>query len=345
MAVGITSALLLHKHWEGVFLSQLMQDFVWLTEEILLRKCDVGFSGQVRHLVLHTLFLLRHCISLHRLSLGDVLVAPRRTEAAVTELSRHSAALLPVFIQEAVGACAINALMMELLPYLGSPEQLRDAVFAQEELHNKTALLVQLLPRDVVLRQPCQSVYYYCQIAMDKLIQDGLLVTEEVASDRLVCDTTQKNFTRKLLWKATDDFEDSDSDYDEEAGKQCFKISHQENCMDAFMFLCCLLGPLLKTLRRTLVFLGEAEGPQPESQYMEKLHQFLVRKANEDCSFECANKTLAAVSISIYKELGVLQELPGKMEPIFQLSETFITKENQEKLGKFIEQFIWQSAY
>ncbi|XP_015262419.1 PREDICTED: glycerol-3-phosphate acyltransferase 2, mitochondrial [Gekko japonicus] len=180
---------------------------------------------------------------------------------------------------------------------------------------------------------------------MDKLIQDGLLVAEEVASDRLVCDTTQKNFTRKLLWKAMDDFEDSDSDYDEEAGKQCFKISHQENCMDAFMFLCCLLGPLLKTLRRTLVFLGESECPQPESQYMEKLHQFLVRKANEDCSFECANKTLAAVSISIYKELGVLQELPGKMEPVFQLSETFISKENREKLGKFIEQFIWQSAY
>lgn len=42
---------------------------------------------------------------------------------------------------------------MELLPYLGSPEQLRDAVFVHEELHNKIALLVQLLPRDVVLRQ------------------------------------------------------------------------------------------------------------------------------------------------------------------------------------------------
>lgn len=80
-----------------------MQDFVWLTEEILLRSYDVGFSGQVRHVVLHTLFLLRHCVSLHRLSLGDVLVAPRRTEAALAELSRHSAALLPVFIQEVVG--------------------------------------------------------------------------------------------------------------------------------------------------------------------------------------------------------------------------------------------------
>lgn len=41
----------------------------------------------------------------------------------------------------------------------------------------------------------------------------------------------------------------------------------------------------------------------------------------------------------------VLRELPGKTEPILHLSETFTIKENQEKLGKFIEQFIWQSAY
>ncbi|XP_048368799.1 glycerol-3-phosphate acyltransferase 2, mitochondrial [Sphaerodactylus townsendi] len=343
MAVGITSALLLHKHQEGVFLSKLMQDFVWLTEEILLRNRDVGFSGQVRHVVLHSLFLLRHCVSLHCLSLGDVLVAPRRTESAVTELSRHSAALLPVFIQEAVAACAINALLVELLPYLGSPEQLRDAVFVLEELHNKVASLVQLLPRDVILWQPCQSVFCYCQIAVDKLMLDGLLVAEEVPS--LVCDTAQKGLTKRLLSKHMDDFEDTDSDYDEETGKKCFKLSHQENCTEVFMFLCCLLGPLLKTLRRAVVFLGESEWPQPESQYMEKLHQFLVRKANEDCSFDCANKTLAAVSVTIYKELGVLREQPGQTGPILYLSECFVAKENQEKLGKFIEQFIWQSAY
>lgn len=80
-----------------------MQDFVWLTEEIILRNFDVGFSGQVWDVVVHALTLLQCCVTLHRLSLGDVHVAPKRTEAAVVELSRHSAALLPVFIQEAVG--------------------------------------------------------------------------------------------------------------------------------------------------------------------------------------------------------------------------------------------------
>ncbi|CAI5783333.1 glycerol-3-phosphate acyltransferase 2, mitochondrial isoform X1 [Podarcis lilfordi] len=341
MAVQIMSALFLHKHKEGVFLSQLMQDFVWLTEEILLRSYDVGFSGQVRDVVLHALFLLRHCISLYHLSLGDVLVVPKKTDEAMTELSQHSTALLPVFIQEAVGVCAASALLVELLPYLGSPEQLRDVVLVQEELHNKTVLLVQLLPRDFLLCQPCQSLYNYCQVAVDKLIQCGLLVAEEMPSDVLVCDTAQKRFTKRLLWKATDDFADSDSDYSDETGNCCFKISQVENCSNFFVFLCCLLSPLLKTLERATVFLWEMESPQSESQYVEKLHCFLARKAKEDSSFECVCRTLTTISVRIYKELGVLREAVGQGEPILHLSETFRAKENQEKLEKFIQQFIY----
>ncbi|XP_053125563.1 glycerol-3-phosphate acyltransferase 2, mitochondrial isoform X5 [Hemicordylus capensis] len=341
MAVGIMSALLLHKHREGVFLSRLMQDFAGLTEEILLHNYDVGFSGQVRDVVLHALFLLRRCVSLHRLSLGDVLVAPKRTEAAVLELSHHSAALLPVFTQEAVGVCAINALLVELLPFLGSPEQLRDVVLVQEELHNKVLTLVQLLPRDVVLRQPCQSVYCYCQVVLDKLIQSGLLVAEEVPSDRLVCDTTQRRFTENPLWKVMDDFGDSDSDGGEEGSKRCFRVSQTEPCSSLFVFLGCLLGPLPKTLERAAAFLWGLEGPQPESQYLEKLHQFLLRKAKEDSSFECANRTLAAIATHIFRDLGVLREQPGPAEPILHLSEVFIARENQEKLEKFIQQFVY----
>ncbi|XP_053257483.1 glycerol-3-phosphate acyltransferase 2, mitochondrial isoform X3 [Podarcis raffonei] len=341
MAVQIMSALFLHKHKEGVFLSQLMQDFVWLTEEILLRSYDVGFSGQVRDVVLHALFLLRHCISLYHLSLGDVLVVPKKTDEAMTELSQHSTALLPVFIQEAVGVCAANALLVELLPFLGSPEQLRDVVLVQEELHNKTVLLVQLLPRDFLLCQPCQSLYNYCQVAVDKLIQCGLLVAEEMPSDVLVCDTAQKRFTKRLLWKATDDFADSDSDYSDETGNCCFKISQVENCSNFFVFLCCLLSPLLKTLERATVFLWEMESPQSESQFVEKLHCFLARKAKEDSSFECVCRTLTTISVRIYKELGVLREAAGQGEPILHLSKTFHAKENQEKLEKFIQQFIY----
>ncbi|XP_025027720.1 glycerol-3-phosphate acyltransferase 2, mitochondrial [Python bivittatus] len=341
MAVQILSALLVHKHQEGVFFSRLMQDFVWITEEILLRNCDVGFSGRVRDVMLHALFLLRDCISLYSLSLGDILVAPKKTEAAIRELSQHSTALLPVFIQEAVGACSINALLVEMLPYLGSPEQLGDVILTQEEIHNKSVLLVQLLPKDFLLRQPCQSVYYYCQEAVDKLVQCGLLVADEVPSDHFLCDTAQKRFTEKLLWKATDDFGDSDSDYGHEAGKCCFKVSQLESCSNLFVFLCSLLGPLLKTLERAIAFLQELDFPQPESLYMEELYQVLMRLAREDGSFECANRTLTATAIRICKELGVFKEVTEEKECILHLSETFIAQENQKKLENFIHQFIY----
>lgn len=130
-AVGITSALLLHKHrqvrrgplgggasrlpseppaqlsllsLQGVLLSRLMSDFAWLLEETLVRQRDVGFSGQLRALVRHSLALLRAHIALYHLAPpGDVLVVPEVSVEARWELSQHSAALLPVFAGEVVG--------------------------------------------------------------------------------------------------------------------------------------------------------------------------------------------------------------------------------------------------
>uniref|UniRef100_A0A452I1Q8 Phospholipid/glycerol acyltransferase domain-containing protein n=1 Tax=Gopherus agassizii TaxID=38772 RepID=A0A452I1Q8_9SAUR len=313
MAVAIMSALLLHKHREGVSLSRLMSDFSWLVEETLLRNRDVGFSGRLRDLVVHALSLLRGCVSLHRLSCGDVLVAPRETEAAVRELSWHSAALLPVFMCEAVGACAINSLLVEMLPFLSPAELPAAVVLSQEELLLKTLTLLQLLPRDVLLLQ--------------------------TPSERPVCDTARRRFSQKLLWKEMEDFNDSDSDYEEDTGKRYFKISQLDNCPDFFLFLSSLLGPLLKTFERAAAFLVESGCPELELEYVEKLQRFLVRKAREDGSFECANRSLALSSIRTFKELGVLKEQPGPVGPILHLSETFSTKENQERLEKFMGQF------
>ncbi|XP_032084620.1 glycerol-3-phosphate acyltransferase 2, mitochondrial [Thamnophis elegans] len=339
MTVHILSALLLHKHQEGVLLSRLMQDFVWITDEILMRNYDVGFSGRVRDVLCHGLSLLRSCVTLYSLSLGDVFLVVKKTEAAIRELSHHSMSLLPVFIQEAIGACSINALLMEVLPFLGTPEQLGNFVLAHEELHNKSVLLVQLLPKDFLLRLPCQSVHYYCQHAVDKLVESGLLVAEEVPSDCFVCDTTQKGFAEKFLWKATEDFVEVEGR--EEAEKQCFKVSHSESCSNLFVFLCGLLGPPLKTLERAIIFLQEQDFPQPESRFMEELQRDLVRLAREDGSFECANRSLTDTAVRICKELGVFKEVTEDKEALLHLSETFAARENQKKLEKFIHQFIY----
>ncbi|KAG8141195.1 hypothetical protein E2320_006849, partial [Naja naja] len=276
LSVHILSALLLHMHQEGVFLSQLMQDFVWITDEVLMRNYDVGFSGRVRDVLWHGLSLLRDCVTLYSLSLGDILVVPKKTKAAIRDLGHHSMAVLPVFIQEAIGACSINALLMEVLPHLGSPEQLGNFVLAHEELHNKSVLLV--------------------------------------PGDRFMCDTAQKGFTEKFLWKATEDFVDIDGQ--DEAEKQCFKL---ESCANLFVFLCGLLGPLLKTLERAVVFLQEQDFPQPE----------------------CTNRSLASTAVRICKELGVFKEATEDKGPLLHLSETFTAQENQKKLEKFIHQFIY----
>ncbi|KYO17186.1 glycerol-3-phosphate acyltransferase 2, mitochondrial isoform A [Alligator mississippiensis] len=288
-AVGITSALLLHKHRE--------------------------------------------------LSLGDVLVAPQATEPVMRQLSLHGAALLPIFMAEAVGACAINALLVEMLPFLGPTALPADIILSQQELQEKTLVLVQLLPWDFLLLQPCQSAFCYCQDVLDKLIQCGLLVAEEASSERPACDTSRRRFSGELMWKETGEFSDS-SDYDEDSGKRCFKISQLDNCFDFFLFLCSLLSPVLRTYERAAAFLAESCCPQPEPAYTEKLQEFLLRKAREDGSFECVNRSMAVSSVRTFKELGVLQELPTPAGPKLYLSESFSLRENQESLKKFIQQFI-----
>uniref|UniRef100_A0A8C0HEW3 Glycerol-3-phosphate acyltransferase 2, mitochondrial n=1 Tax=Chelonoidis abingdonii TaxID=106734 RepID=A0A8C0HEW3_CHEAB len=233
---------------QGVFLSRLMSDFSWLVEETLLRNCDVGFSGRLRDLVLHALSLLRGCVSLHHLSRGDVLVAPRETEVAVRELSWHSAALLPVFMCEAVGA------------------------------------------------EPCSNVDHSAPLRSSQAEPMHLFSPQ---------------------------------------------ISQLDNCPDFFLFLCGLLGPLLKTFERAAAFLVESGCPElgmtpPPPQC---IHQCVFTELLPSLFPECANRSLALSSIRTFKELGVLKEQPGPAGPILHLSETFSTKENQERLEKFMGQF------
>ncbi|XP_038614732.1 glycerol-3-phosphate acyltransferase 2, mitochondrial [Tachyglossus aculeatus] len=340
MAVAVMAALLLHKHPEGLFLSKLLGEFSWLTEETLLRGFDVGFSGRLRHLVMHALRLLRGGISLWRLPRGDVLVLPRAGPARL-RLAHHGAALLPVFLCEAVGACAVRALLVSRLPP-GGPWELQSLeLLSQRDLHQQTLLLLHLLPRDYLLLQPCQSLYCYCQEVLDRLIQCGLLVAEEAPGTRPACDTSRRRFQEKLLWRATDDFSDSDSDYADEADGRCFTLSQQTRCPDFFLFLGRLLRPLLTAFARAAVFLQEGELPATESGLAGQLHPFLLKTAREDGTFECASWELAVKAVRTFRELGVLREHPAPEGPQLCLAPTFTERKNQEQLEHVIRQFIF----
>uniref|UniRef100_A0A8I3N561 Glycerol-3-phosphate acyltransferase 2, mitochondrial n=1 Tax=Canis lupus familiaris TaxID=9615 RepID=A0A8I3N561_CANLF len=283
MSTAIMATLLLFKHQKGVFLSQLLGEFSWLTEETLLRGFDVGFSGQLRCLVQHTLSLLQAHVALLHVQQGDLLVVPR-LGPGLTHLARLSAELLPAFL-----TCAVRGLLAGRVPPEGPWELQGIELLSQSELYRQILLLLHLLPQDLLLLQPCQSSYCYCQEVLDRLIQCGLLVAEETPGSRPACDTGRQRLSAKLLWKPSGDFTDSDSDDFEEAEGRYFRVSwekpcwglggrqpswelpslwsvplqlsQQSRCPDFFLFLCRLLSPLLKAFAQAATFLHQGQLP------------------------------------------------------------------------------------
>ncbi|KAL1288466.1 GPAT2 [Ovibos moschatus] len=339
MSTAIMATLLLFKHQKGVFLSQLLGEFSWLTEETLLRGFDVGFSGQLRCLVQHTLGLLRPHVALLRIQQGDLLVVPR-PGPGLTSLARLSAELLPAFLSEAVGACAVRGLLAGKVPPEGPWELQGIELLSQKELHCQILLLLHLLPQDLLLLQPCQSSYCYCQEVLDRLIQCGLLVAEETPGSQPACDTGRHRLSARLLWRLSGDFTDSDSDDFEEAGGRYFRLSQQSRCPDFFLFLCRLLSPVLKAFAQAAAFLHQGRLPDTESGYAEQLFQFLQATAQEEGLFECADPNLAISAIWTFRDLGVLQQMPGPAGPLLHLSPAFASRDSQERLRRFIQQFI-----
>ncbi|XP_045834685.1 glycerol-3-phosphate acyltransferase 2, mitochondrial isoform X2 [Meles meles] len=333
MSTAIMAALLLFKH------QKLLEEFSWLTEETLLRGFDVGFSGQLRCLVQHTLSLLRAHVALLRVHQGDLLVVAR-PGPGLTRLARLSAELLPAFLSEAIGACAVRGLLAGRVPPEGPWELQGIELLSQNELYRQILLLLHLLPQDLLLLQPCQSSYCYCQDVLDRLIQCGLLVAEETPGSRAACDTGRQRLSAKLLWKPSGDFTDSDSDDFEEAEGRYFRLSQQSRCPDFFLFLCRLLSPLLQAFAQAATFLHQGQLPDTESGYTEQLLQFLQATAQEEGFFECADPNLAISAVWTFRDLGVLQQTPSPAGPMLYLSPTFASRENQEKLEQFIRQFI-----
>ncbi|XP_057255092.1 glycerol-3-phosphate acyltransferase 2, mitochondrial [Pezoporus wallicus] len=334
MSVGITSALLLHKYREGVFLSRLMQDFAWLLEEILLRQRDVGFSGQLRALVQHSLILLRARLHLYHLSpLGDVLVVPEASARTWMELGHHSAAILPIFASEAVGACAIRALLAEVMPFLEPTSQASSIIFSQDELHRKTLELLQLLPPNLLGLRPCQPLGCWSEDIVDKLVLCGVLEPEEPEGEHWVCDTAPRAFSRRQAQPRMD-FSDSDSE-DEGPLRRCFKLGEPQGSPRLLLFLCRLLSPVLGTYAGAVAFLGQTRWPQPEAAYVEELLQFLAKEGSE-----LPNRSLALSSLQTFKEMGVLEEVRGPPGPLLHLAQPFRSSTNRERLEAFIQQFI-----
>ncbi|XP_063788104.1 glycerol-3-phosphate acyltransferase 2, mitochondrial isoform X2 [Pseudophryne corroboree] len=339
MSSHMVSALLLHKYRAGVSLSRLLSQFSSMTEDILLHGFDVGFSGQRWDVLCHSLYNLRRCVSLYSVPSNDTYVLCRGTQASIRELGQKSAALLSVFLYEAIGACAVHALLAQL-PTLC----LVEILFTQNELIEMMVSLCSLLPKNILLQPPCRSLYVLCQDIMDKLIHCGLLSMYEDPSATPACDTGRRRFMDRLTWKAMDEMSDSDIDSMEETIKRHYKLGRSDHHADFFVFLCHLLSPVLKTYERAAIFLQEYElcGHDTETDYVNRLQSYLLQKAEEDGSYECAEHSLAACAVRTFIDLGVFECSQSCHGPIIHLSESFLLKENCKKLESFIQRFIYK---
>ncbi|XP_043537303.1 glycerol-3-phosphate acyltransferase 1, mitochondrial-like isoform X4 [Chiloscyllium plagiosum] len=337
MSTTILACLLFHKHQQGIFLSTLAKDFCWLMNEVLARHFDVGFSGKLLDIVLHALFLLRECVILRSCPLNNLIVIPKATRNAVEELSFYSNSILPVFLGEAVAACALNSLLREVAKYMVDWDSDAEVAISQEELICKTVQLCQLLSSETLLLPPCQSVYQFSQEAVDKLMYCEILLMEENENKQPACDTWQKRFGKEMTWKVMDDFDDSESDTDETVWTCYFKLGQTQESHTFFLFLCSLLQPVLKVYETAAGLLHKLDFPIEEPQCVLKMFQLLNAQGEEQHG--SATVSIVNSAIKIFRELGVFKEEPGTKGPLLKLSNTFQQPDNLLKLQQYIQQF------
>uniref|UniRef100_A0A667WMW9 Glycerol-3-phosphate acyltransferase 2, mitochondrial n=1 Tax=Myripristis murdjan TaxID=586833 RepID=A0A667WMW9_9TELE len=261
MSTSLVSSLLLHKHRKGVCVSALCRDVAWLTEEVLFRNKDVGFGGSLVEVVYHSLMLLTPHLSIAAISsrlifLKDPFIAPHPSLAATLSLSLHAQIVIHTFITEAVGACAVSAMLHEVASS-GVSDMEFAVVLCQSELNERVLQLCHLLPPGFM--PPCQSSQSFALDAVDSLVRCGILIMEEIPREFPICDSWKKDH---LSWTTSDDQYHSDSDC-EEPDLRSYKLSQPTQCPEMLFFFCSLLAGHLRTLCWTTEGLELLNTPLP----------------------------------------------------------------------------------
>ncbi|XP_037536216.1 glycerol-3-phosphate acyltransferase 2, mitochondrial [Nematolebias whitei] len=351
MSTSLVSSLLLYRHSKGVSMSVLCRDVAWLTEELLLRNRDVGFGGSIPEVVHYSLTLLAPHLFIAATppSREDPLIVPR--PSSVLHLSLQAQTVVHTFMLEAVGACAVLAMICEVV-FTGLNSSVRtdgvngkevkgdmefSVVLGQSELVEKALQLCHLLPPGVM--PPCQSSQSFALDAVDSLVRCGILIMEEISRDVPICDFMKREGA--LAWTTTDDPYHSDSDCEEQ--ESCsYKISQPRQCPDMLFFLCSMLAGHLSALCWTIKTLDLMDAPMAEAEFVSWVHSHLCDTANQKKQhYESCSKEAAHTAVRTLIDLGVLVEKRQTggnflgVSPLFQLSE------NREKLHRFISQYLY----
>nr|XP_057926369.1 glycerol-3-phosphate acyltransferase 2, mitochondrial isoform X1 [Doryrhamphus excisus] len=352
MSTSLLSSLLLYRHHKGVSVSVLCRDVAWLTEELLFRNKDVGFGGRLTEVVHYSLALLSpHLIIAAAPSRKDPLVVPRPTLAASLHLNQQAQIVTHAFISEAVGACAVSAMLYEVAGS-GVSSKVRsdsidgekvkgdlefDVVLLQSELTERALQLCHLLPPGFI--PPCQSSQNFALDAIDSLVRCGILIMEEVPKDIPICDFWKREGT--LTWTTTDEPYQSDSDC-EEQDLCSYKISQPSQCPDMLFFLCSMLAGHLRTLCWTTSFLDHLHTPLTETHFMTQLRLHLYDTAKKKKQhYESCSQEAAHTAVRTLIDLGVLMEELNEDGVFLGLTSLFLLPENRQKVQRFISQYIY----
>ncbi|KAH0506996.1 Glycerol-3-phosphate acyltransferase 1, mitochondrial [Microtus ochrogaster] len=344
MSTHIVACLLLYRHRQGIHLSTLVEDFFVMKEEVLARDFDLGFSGNSEDVVMHAIQLLGNCVTITHTSRKDeFFITPSTTVPAVFELNFYSNGVLHVFIMEAIIACSLYAVLNKRGS--GGSAGGNGNLISQEQLVRKAASLCYLLSNEGTISLPCQTFYQVCHETVGKFIQYGILTVaeqddQEDVSPGLAEQQWDKKLPEPLTWRS--DEEDEDSDFGEEQRDCYLKVSQSKEHQQFISFLQRLLGPLLEAYSSAAIFVHNFSGPVPESEYLQKLHRYLLTRTERNVAVyaESATYCLVKNAVKMFKDIGVFKETKQKRVSVLELSGTFLPQCNRQKLLEYILSFV-----
>uniref|UniRef100_W5UG39 Glycerol-3-phosphate acyltransferase 2, mitochondrial n=1 Tax=Ictalurus punctatus TaxID=7998 RepID=W5UG39_ICTPU len=337
MSTGVMSCLLLHKHRRGVRMSVLCRDFCWLLEELLIRRYDAGFGGTLLSVVYHALSVLRpHLLIATVPALGELVVIARPDPHTLLTLGRYGQLLTHVFIAEAVGACAVSALLCEVAG-CGGREMEFDVALGQEELTEKSLQLTHLLPAGYI--PPCQTANSFALDAVDSMVRCGILVMEEVQRDTPLCDFWKKQGV--FSFTSSDDPEHCSDSECEEQDTRSYKLGQPSQCPELLFFLCSLLSVQLRALCWAIESMDLLPFPLTETACVTQLHAHLRNKAQLDrVHHESSSIKLVRAALRTLTDCGVLMEDRQSEAVYLEISPLFLQAENKRKLFQFVSRFL-----
>ncbi|CAL8345447.1 unnamed protein product [Lota lota] len=351
MSTSLVASLMLHRHRKGVHASALCGDVAWLTEELLFRNKDVGFWGSLPEVVCYALALLGpHLTISSTASRKDPFIIPSPSMDAINSLSILTQIVTHSFITEAVGACAVSAMLCEVAGSGVSNcvrsggfhgEEVKgdmefDVVLCETQLTQRTLQLCYLLPPGFI--PPCQSSHSFALDAVDSLVSCGILVMEEITRDSPTCDFWKRRVG--LSWSTTDDPYHSDSDC-EEPETRSYKLSQPSQCPEMLFFLCRMLAGHLRALCWATEGVQHLATPMPVAECVAVIHAHLCNRANQDKQYESCTEEAARIAVRTLTDLGVLVEEPLGNGTSLAVSPLFLLADNTQKLQRFISQYLY----